>query len=929
MPRVSIITLFHNRRDLVRAYLEQWRGVRARDSVELILGDNGSTDGAAELAAKATDIGMIKLFPGNVGYARGNNDLAREAHGDVLLFLNYDVHLIPSWLQPICSALAEWSELGVVGNVQLSVRSRETDHAGMFFDEAGRPFHFRPPLVALETLPLLPVPVVTGACLAVRREIFAKLGGFDERYQNGYEDVDFCLRARATGAEVAVATRSVIWHYGCSSPGRHAQEEFNAQLFQSCWHEMACSLSRFQPPNLVIPCARAKDHPAFATHQTLQVFFPAAGGFDETRSSVHLYPRGRWGRVEIPLPRTFTPSDGALRLDPGWEPGTISVGGFALRDGLHRRLVWQAFGLRMRQMCTAAGNCRQLPGRHGLDFESTGEDPQLLVNLPSEIRRESEDWSLAVWLHGDNERPVAAHAKGTLSAINRPSLPAPQLTTPGRDSGQGFRARTDATSAVRVLVDLTRLTSGGEGGGIKPALLDMFRWFATQDDSQLKFVYVTAAASAHEVASLQRAVDRLVTGVAAPVDLAARELCDVVYCPFGITEFACPGIPTITLIVDLLHRDFPGTLSEPDRVYREHCFTDAIDRTDWFQVISNYTAVCLEQHYGITTERILRTYYPVHRRLSSLIAKEHNPSPQAPFFFYPANAWTHKNHETLLVAYVLYRQIVGAGAWPLVLTGHDGSQMARIRALNRSLRLDTLVQFSGYVSDERLAELWNSAGALVFPSLHEGLGIPLLEAMAHGVPIVAHNGTAIPEVVGQAALLVDATNPVQLANAMALITQDVRLRTMLAERGRRRALDFSPDVEFEKLYRLFVSARQLAAKWKRKGFYDVDGLTDPIAIFALPTLAGSANLSVSLKPLPADRTLQVWCGPDLVGEMKCAAFSHATGQFAFKPKCRALTLRVPNASRLCDTDPRTHGVLLESLRLETADGESYDLLSDK
>jgi GT2 family glycosyltransferase/glycosyltransferase involved in cell wall biosynthesis len=911
VPKPSIITLFHNRRDLVRAYLEQWRRGQNRDSVELILGDSGSTDGVAALVTSAADLADVAIFPSNLGFARGNNELARRARGDVLVFLNYDVQLIDGWLEPILAAFSGWPALGIVGNVQLSVRARETDHAGMFFDDEGRPFHFHPPLVALENLPLLPVPAVTGACLAIRRSLFESLGGFDERYQNGYEDVDLCLRARATGAEIAVATSSVIWHYGCASPGRHAMEEANARLFESRWHDLARSLSDFQPPILCIPPSRAKDHRAFATHQTLQVFYPASNGYSEEQSSVHLYPKGRWGRIEIILPRSFTPSETPLRLDPGWEPGTTAIGGLAIRSGPQRKLTWQVHGSRLAELCTPAGTCRKVPGQRGVVLESTGNDAQLLVKLPRAIFEQETPLSLEVWLRGGTDGPTS---------------PALQPTAHDHDHGEGSQLPRERDGAVRVLVDLTRLTPNGEGGGIKPALLGMLRWLGKQDDPPLHFVHVTAPGTLPEVVSIMRPCDRTVSGVTAPPDLAAQESCDVVYCPFGITDFSCPGIPTVTLVVDLLLRDFSSSLTEPDRIYREQCLTRALECTDWFQVISNYTAMRLEQHGGIPASRFVRTYQPVHERLSSLTSKKRDPSPKIPFFFYPANAWAHKNHETLLVAYVLYRQMEGSNAWPLVLTGHDGPAMARVRALSRTLRLDDCVQFREFVSEQRLAELWTSAGALVFPSLHEGFGIPLLEAMAHGVPIVAHNGTAIPEVVGQAALLVDARDPVKLASGMARISHDGPLRNLLVERGRRRVADFSADVEFGKLHRLLAHAGLSQAKWRRTGYCDVDGLTAPVAVFALPVFAGLVDLSVSLRSLPAGRTLQVWCGRDLIGEMKCPAFSPSAERFAFEPKSRALTLRVLDASRLCDTDPRTHGVLLESLTLRTAEGTVHDLL---
>jgi hypothetical protein len=255
--------------------------------------------------------------------------------------------------------------------------------------------------------------------------------------------------------------------------------------------------------------------------------------------------------------------------------------------------------------------------------------------------------------------------------------------------------------------------------------------------------------------------------------------------------------------------------------------------------------------------------------------------------------------------------------------------MQRVRELAATLRLDEQVDFAGYVSDRRLAELWSTASGLVFPSLHEGFGIPLMEAMAFGVPIVAHNDTAIPEVVGQAALLVDARNPVQLADAMAQLTRDSRLRALLSERGRRRVVDFSVETEFSKLRQLLHSASHLRPRFRHWGYHEVDGLTNPIAIFALPRFDDPVTLEVGLRPLPAGRTLQIWCGPDLVGAIQCAASSSTAQQFAFQPRSRALTLRVLNAARLSATDPRTHGVLLERLTIGTLKGRSYDLLSAK
>ena len=230
MPKISIITLFHNRWGMASQYVRQWRGARGDPGgVELILGDCASSDGSAEVAASAGDIADVTLFRENLGFARGNNALAKRAKGDLLVFLNYDVNLVPGWLEGLVSVFSGRPDLGIAGNVQISVRGRLTDHAGIFFDPAGRPFHFRPPVAVLTKLGFLRVPAATGACMAVRRDLFESLGGFDEGYRNSYEDVDLCMRAHASGAGVGLAGRSVIWHQVGSSPGRPAMKQSTAR----------------------------------------------------------------------------------------------------------------------------------------------------------------------------------------------------------------------------------------------------------------------------------------------------------------------------------------------------------------------------------------------------------------------------------------------------------------------------------------------------------------------------------------------------------------------------------------------------------------------------------------------------------------------------------------------------------------------------
>ena len=123
----------------------------------------------------------------------------------------------------------------------------------------------------------------------------------------------------------------------------------------------------------------------------------------------------------------------------------------------------------------------------------------------------------------------------------------------------------------------------------------------------------------------------------------------------------------------------------------------------------------------------------------------------------------------------------------LVLVGGDGWDHEQVKLKVAELNLQNRVHFLGYVSDEELKYCYTQCQAFVYPSLFEGFGLTVLEAMACGSPVISSNSTSIPEVAGDAALLVDPMNSEEIAEAMIRISQDDNLRTQLIEKGRLRA----------------------------------------------------------------------------------------------------------------------------------------------
>ncbi len=164
-----------------------------------------------------------------------------------------------------------------------------------------------------------------------------------------------------------------------------------------------------------------------------------------------------------------------------------------------------------------------------------------------------------------------------------------------------------------------------------------------------------------------------------------------------------------------------------------------------------------------------------------------------------------KNRATLLRAYGKLRErglehklvIVGQRAWKYRNDFHLAEQLG----------LKGEVMFSGYVPPEDMAAVYNAADLFVFPSLYEGFGLPVLEAMACGVPVVASNVSAIPEVAGEAALLVEPLDVEQLCDSMERILRDKRLQATLRRRGLERTKGFS----WERAARETVAVYQEAA----------------------------------------------------------------------------------------------------------------------
>jgi glycosyltransferase involved in cell wall biosynthesis len=140
----------------------------------------------------------------------------------------------------------------------------------------------------------------------------------------------------------------------------------------------------------------------------------------------------------------------------------------------------------------------------------------------------------------------------------------------------------------------------------------------------------------------------------------------------------------------------------------------------------------------------------------------------------------------------------------LLIIGDQISKYPRLRRAVDKYKLHKHVRFLGFVPDDTLAALYRLATVFVFPSLYEGFGLPPLEAMASGTPVVTSNTSSLPEVVGDAAVLVDPYSSASIADGMQQVLGDDTLRKAMSARGRARAREFSWESSVGRIRDIYV-----------------------------------------------------------------------------------------------------------------------------
>ncbi|MDP2682480.1 MAG: glycosyltransferase family 1 protein [Deltaproteobacteria bacterium] len=300
-----------------------------------------------------------------------------------------------------------------------------------------------------------------------------------------------------------------------------------------------------------------------------------------------------------------------------------------------------------------------------------------------------------------------------------------------------------------------------------------------------------------------------------PSAAVTSQQCDVMHYMFNAFPHEKHyDAPVVLTIVDIQQEYFPQFFNKESLELRRLTYRASAEKADHIIVISEFTKRSLIEKYAISGDKISVVYLghcenfkKIDTGAVSAFRKRH-VLPEN-FIFYPAATWPHKNHINLVRAYKILKEKYAIKD-KLILTGIKKQNHTNVEMEIERLGLSEYITHLGYMPYEDLPLLYNAAGILVFPSLFEGFGIPVVEAMATGLPVACSNTTSLPEVAGDAAVVFNPEDPYDIAEKVSML-YDKDLRNTLIGKGFERARSFTWERTaeetlkvYEKVYKEFT-----------------------------------------------------------------------------------------------------------------------------
>jgi glycosyltransferase involved in cell wall biosynthesis len=287
--------------------------------------------------------------------------------------------------------------------------------------------------------------------------------------------------------------------------------------------------------------------------------------------------------------------------------------------------------------------------------------------------------------------------------------------------------------------------------------------------------------------------------------------CDVIHVPHTFWRplpVSCPYVMTVHDLLDYMYRAKART--GVGRILHFYLTRQVMQRASRLVAVSNFTKQDLQRFFQINAKKIEVVYNALDEKFAlghttpeerQTIVERYQVN--TPFILYAGRISPHKNVARIIESFsALKTELAKDGRYPdlkLIIIGDEVSKHPDLRRAVIRSGMQNDVRFLGFVPIEVLRIFYDTAKVFVFPSLYEGFGLPPLEAMAHGTPVVTSNCSALPEVAGNAALLVNPENIFEISRALYRTLTDTDLRARLKDAGKVQSERFSWETSVRKL----------------------------------------------------------------------------------------------------------------------------------
>ena len=353
----------------------------------------------------------------------------------------------------------------------------------------------------------------------------------------------------------------------------------------------------------------------------------------------------------------------------------------------------------------------------------------------------------------------------------------------------------------------------GRVGGTEVYIRNLVKWLLKIDAENEYFIFINKeSAGIFEefsprlnivmcpIHAQRRPVRVLWEQIALPMQIKKRNI-DLLLSAGMTAPFLCPA-RSVLVLYDLQHVNQPWNFPKVFLFFLKALIYLSAKTSDSIITISEKVKGDIVKHYGIPPERVHAIHIGIDTgsffirkpaELKPVIDKYRLPSR---FILYPAASLPHKNHERLLEAFKTVKK--EEKTLKLLLTGARDYGHENIERKIKELDLKDDVIFLGWLPHEDMPAIYCASTLLIFPSLHEGFGMPVIEAFASGVPVVCSDIEPLKEIAEGAALFIDPYNPESIAEGILKVLNDGKLRQELIKNGLERAKNFRWEVLAEK-----------------------------------------------------------------------------------------------------------------------------------